>query len=262
MIEVCCPECGSHYRFAAPDGAPPQRFLCQACDSCFTIESQPNKVLLEDQAQQTTPPEPKPSPAPIAIANDAPIIPATEDLSPPLLSPPHRSPPHQSPQAMPAPQPRGKLWPWLLVLLLLISGIGFWLNHSRWMMAEIPLSVRAWWAPQRSLGWKIHDIHSQWVSRPQGKPLLTLSFTLENHTLFHRPPPPLLATFHTRNSHHIASPRVIVLTQQPTQQQLMQTPWIPPQEDHRKVPANGRLSYTVVFNNPPKLLKNIDLSLN
>ncbi|MDQ6950106.1 MAG: hypothetical protein Q9M26_00405 [Mariprofundales bacterium] len=278
-IAIHCPSCGNHYKFTHHSGPVPTRFHCFACGSEFNLPSPlitPCSTEQPDAAVDIEPPPPPPDDADPLLPSEAhphvddedSIIPANElEDEAPDQTATSNAPENIAIETLPnppiAPSRRGgRLWPWLLLLLLLISGIGVVLNQQRWLNAPLLLSVRAWWAPQRSLGWEITDIEPQWLPRHHAKPLLALTFNLHNHALFRRSPPPLLSTFRTMDSHHIESPQVVVLMQHLTQKQLMQEPWIPPENDHSDLPANSYRHYSIIFNNAPKLLKTIDLSLN
>ncbi len=151
----------------------------------------------------------------------------------------------------------------MLLLLLIISGIGFWFNQARWLNTSLPLTIRAWWAPQRSIGWEIDQIRPQWLPRDHAPPLLAIALQLHNRAFLSRAAPPVLLTLQVRNPQHASTgPQLVALTQQPSLVQLSQVPWQSPEDDHRPIGANGQRGYTIILDHTPKLLESVELALN
>ncbi|MDX8409293.1 MAG: hypothetical protein R8J84_04505 [Mariprofundales bacterium] len=287
-MEVCCPDCSKHYRFKLLDSTTPKRFLCHECHCEFQLQST-TEAPLETCAPESVVPTISAHPTPTesitpATEHDTPIPPtiatdteesklgpdpsttsATENAAPipPTIHPtkiPTPPPPMRAPEP---PVAQGKLWPWLLLLLLLISGIGFWFNQTRWLEASLPLTVRAWWAPQRSIGWEIDHIRPQWLPRDHAPPLLAIALQLHNRAFLRRAAPPVLLTLQVRNPQQpSAGPQLVALTQQPSLVQLSQIPWQPPENDHRPIGANGHRGYTIILDHTPKFLESVELALN
>jgi len=149
-----------------------------------------------------------------------------------------------------------------MALLLMIAGIGGWLNQQAWSHTQLVESVHAWWAPQRSIGWQISQARPQWINRQDAPPLLAIGVELRNGVLFDRAPPPLLLTTHIRGDNEAAESQLVTLHKQPSLIQLEQPSWQPPTADRTPIAAGAGRSYTIVLNHPPKLLESVELTLN
>ncbi|MDX8413591.1 MAG: zinc ribbon domain-containing protein [Mariprofundales bacterium] len=247
-IEIGCPNCGSRYRLAIADSDARERhFHCLSCDNHFATTLQSANRI------NVTPPEPSVTPASDSASAIFPNI-VTTPITPQPVCAAAAPPLHAAPSV--------RLWPWLMALLLIVAGIGGWLNQQAWLHTPLVESVHAWWAPQRSIGWQISHPRPQWINRQDAPPLLAIGVELRNGVLFDRTPPPLLLTTHIRGDNRAAESQLVTLHQQPSLTQLEQPSWQPPSADRTPISAGVRRSYTIVLNHPPKLLKSVELTLN
>ncbi len=261
---VTCPNCSSRYRLPEPpENGEVCAFHCHRCDTRFqmswgalappdTAAAPPSEPQREETVDDNGA-EPQPAPAETETGEESapppPIVPTMTDFADDTHA---TSPPPAAPTL--------RLWPWLLTLLLLIAALGLWINSDAWARSQLIESVRAWWAPQRSIGWQIRRGEPQWITREGAKPLLAIAIHLHNGVLFDRPPPPLLLTTHS--DHAEDDTHLIVLHRQPTLAQLEQPNWQPPSEDHTPIPAGGGRDYLVVLDQPPTTLRSVEIALH
>lgn len=258
-----CPFCGSAYRLQPPPPPGEHPFHCHHCDGRFRAEiARPLSPAAEKPSavDGATPPrngataaEAVPTPpmdgAAATGAGEPPIIPTMTDFA-------------DAPIAAPPKAPAQRLWPWLLAMLFLVALLGLGIHQQAWSHSRLIETIRAWWAPQRSIGWRLSHGKPQWIARRGAPPLLAISLRLHNGVLFDRPPPPIIVTARSNDPAVEPVTTLAMLFHHPTLAQLQQPEWQPPDEDRAPVPAGGSRDYLIVLDRPPPSLADVEIALH
>lgn len=282
-MHIECPKCHTGYHLDEIDED--AVLVCHRCRHEFRVpaESAPENRLPESPVTTTPTPEPELAghtfgannlEEPQTSAFDT-FQEATEPVheehtaSKRLIEPAHGIVPDvpAGPQAVgKAPIRKGpSLWPWLLIILLIIAAASFWANRGAWlsdpwlrsvlMNMDVPLDVR-------NTDWRVtpESVQSQWVRRDDGKQILVIEGRVKNQLQAELPPPHLrLRLFAADDPAHMLSEYILPITQPPLLGAIRRAPYSAPPEDTVPVTALGDRGFILILENAPKAMGDFTL---
>lgn len=160
--------------------------------------------------------------------------------------------------AGPPPRKRARIMPWLLVMLLLVAGGGFWFNKDAWLddpwlrsvllNAGLHLEIR-------DKDWKIvpESVSATWVQRKDGDAVLVITGAVRNLLQTDLLPPRVHFTLFARdNPDEIILERDLTITQPPLMQTIRQAPFTAPPPDNTPIGALDKRGFVLVLENLPQ----------
>jgi len=150
-----------------------------------------------------------------------------------------------------------RIWHWLILVLLCISGLGIWHNQKQWLaqpwvrslMMNMQLSVSS-----NPADWGIlkDNIHSQWIDRQDHSRVLFIDGYIQNRLLSDRTPPSIQISFFDMPNSSAIQTRTIAITEPPSLPTIRHAPYIAPATDQIPISAGGKRAFTLVIENVPK----------
>jgi len=165
------------------------------------------------------------------------------------------------------PPPRAKLriMPWLMAVVLLITGSGFWLNHDAWMddpwLRSVLLNVGIG-LEIRDKDWHINpdSVEATWLERGNKETVLVITGEVHNLLQTDLLPPLIHFTLFARdNPDELILERDLVITRPPLMQAIRQAPYLPPAHDTTPVAALGKRGFVLVLEDMPQNAGNFSL---
>lgn len=160
---------------------------------------------------------------------------------------------------------KSSIWPWLVMILLLLGSSGFYFKQDTWLShpwvrsllinAHIPL-------PVRNEDWSIvsDSVQAQWISRQDGSRVLLIEGKVENRLYCSMNPPKILVRFFAPGSNNLQAEQTHIITEPPTVGQIRQAPYITPAKDKVPVESRGSRTFMLVIENSPKGGDHFELS--
>jgi len=149
------------------------------------------------------------------------------------------------------------IWPWLLTMLMLLAAGGFWAQRDAWLdnrwlrstLTNIGMNM-----PMRAKDWRIESasVRPQWISRNDGSRVLLVHGVIDNLMRSEMPLPRIQLTFFSRAEPQKQLKQIALsIRLTPTDRQMHQVPYAPPQKDYAPVAALGKRAFTLVVSSMP-----------
>ena len=216
-------------------------------------EDHPDELSSTNEDQDI---EPVIVPASEKWIDDDSSVPPESDLVETTDSPPPSSPP---------PRAKLRIMPWLMGVIFLIAGTGFWLNHDAWMddpwlrsvMLNIGLDIEV-----RDKDWLVDpdSVSATWLTRSDKETVLVITGEVNNLLQTDLLPPNIHFTLFARdNPDELILERNLIITRPPLMQAIRQAPYMPPARDNTKIPALGKRGFVLVLEDMPQNAGNFSL---
>lgn len=150
------------------------------------------------------------------------------------------------------------IWPWLVVILLVISGGGFWYKQDVWLdhpwvrsvliNLHLPVAVR-------DKDWVIvpESVQGNWLKRDDGSQVLIIQGRIENRLYCELSPPKILVRFFDESGIDDAlEERVMPITEPPSMEKVKHAPFDKPELDRVAVEAQGQRGFFLVLESLPE----------
>lgn len=172
----------------------------------------------------------------------------------------------ESPDPIPPARNDISIWPWLVVILLIISGAGFWYKQDAWLdhswvrsvliNLHLPITVR-------DKDWVIvpESVQGNWLKRDDGSQVLIIQGRIENRLYCELSPPKILVRFFDESG--ISEPleeRIMPITEPPSMEKVKHAPFVTPGLDLVTVEAQGQRGFFLVLESLPE--RTADFTLN
>jgi len=158
------------------------------------------------------------------------------------------------------------IWPWLVVILLIISGTGFWYKQDVWLdhpwvrsvliNLHLPVSVR-------DKDWVIvpESVQGNWLKRDDGTQVLIIQGRIENLLYCELSPPKILVKFFDESGiTDSLEERIMPITEPPSMEKVKHAPFVTPALDRVAVEAQGQRGFFIVLESLPE--QAADFTLN
>lgn len=158
------------------------------------------------------------------------------------------------------------IWPWLVVMLLVIGSLGFWYKHEAWldhpwvrsMLINMHLPVEV-----RDKDWLIipESVQGHWLKRDDGSQVLIIQGRIENRLYCELPPPGILVQFFddTGITENIGE-KTLPITEPPSMEQVRHAPFTMPEHDRIPVEAQGQRGFFLVLESLPDSVADFTLT--
>jgi len=150
------------------------------------------------------------------------------------------------------------IWPWLMMILILLASSGFWVQRNAWLdnrWFRSALINVGFDMPRRAKDWRIAQasVQPEWITRLDGSKILLVRGNIKNLLNSDMPLPNIKMMFFSKTEpdKQIAN-AVLEITLNPSDQQTHQVPYLAPARDARLVPALGNRSFTIVAQSVPE----------
>jgi len=165
----------------------------------------------------------------------------------------------------PPPRARARIMPWLITVVLLIGGTGFWVNHDAWLddpwlrsvliNAGIDMEIR-------DKDWLVDpdSVSAVWVERKGADTALVITGEVGNRLQTDLQPPLIHVTLFARdNPDEVITERDMIITRPPLMQSIRRAPFIAPPRDNTPVAALEKRGFVLVLENLPQNAGNFTL---
>ncbi|MDX8403416.1 MAG: hypothetical protein R8K54_03305 [Mariprofundaceae bacterium] len=178
----------------------------------------------------------------------------------------HKTPKEPDAEALPPARKRVVIWPWLIAILLIISGTGFWFKQNVWLddpwvrslLINIHLPVEV-----RNRDWSIipGSVQGHWLKRDDGSQILTIQGRVENRLYCELPPPQILVQFFddTGITEKLGE-KLMPITEPPSMEQIKHAPFAIPDIDRVPVEDQGGRGFFLVIDSLPEHTADFTLS--
>jgi len=150
------------------------------------------------------------------------------------------------------------IWPWLIVILLAISGAGFWYKQDVWLdhpwlrsvLINIHLPVEV-----RDKDWFIipGSVQGHWLKRDDGSQVFTIQGRIENRLYCELPPPQILIQFFDNTGlTESLEEKIFSITVPPSMAQIKHAPFVIPKPDLLPIEAQGQRGFFLVLESLPE----------
>jgi len=229
-MHFTCPHCQTHYDIDSDIGSDisESTYTCHRCGGEFT----PHKAV-QDLSTQDQP------------ADDVLIL--------------------EQPEYAPVRQ-RSSLWPWLLVMLMLLISGSFWLQNDTWMnnlWFRSQLQSMGIQLPLRDIDWHIEpaSVHTRWLKRDTGDKVLMLQGTINNRLSLAMPLPRIRITFFSAEAPDTPLQSSIIHIIRPTTEHAIQTAaFLNPAWDLSSVPANSPYRFMILVQHVPENMADFSIT--
>ncbi len=150
------------------------------------------------------------------------------------------------------------IWPWLIVILLTISGAGFWYKQDVWLdhpwlrsvliNMHLPVEVR-------DKDWLIipGSVQGHWLKRDDGSQVFTIQGRIENRLYCELPPPQILIQFFDNTGlTESLEEKIFSITEPPSMAQIKHAPFVIPKPDLLPIEAQGQRGFFLVLESLPE----------
>jgi len=167
--------------------------------------------------------------------------------------------------AGPPPRAKARIMPWLITVVLLIGGTGFWVNHETWLDDPWLRSVLINTGVKmqiRDKDWRVQpdSVSAVWIERKNAGTALVI--TGEAHNLLQtelRPPLIHVTLYAQDNPDEIIAERDEIITRPPLMQTIRSAPYSPPPRDDTPIIALGKRGFILVLEDLPQNAGNFTL---
>ncbi len=169
------------------------------------------------------------------------------------------------PAGSPPQRAKARIMPWLIAVVLLIAGGGFWMNHDAWLDDPWLRSVLL----NAGLDMEIRDkdwhvdpgsVSAIWLERQGGETVLVITAEVHNKLQSDLPPPLIHITLYARdNPDELILERDLIITRPPLMQAIRQAPYSPPSRDNAPIAALGKRGFVLVLEDLPQNAGNFSL---
>ena len=159
---------------------------------------------------------------------------------------------------LPPARKRAAIWPWLMVILLIISGSGFWYKQDVWLdnpwvrsvliNMHLPVEVR-------NNDWLIipESVHGQWLTKDDGSRILMIEGRVANRLYSELSPPQIQVHFYDDSGlDHILGAVTLRITEPPGIEQVKHAPFEMPDIDRVPMEAQGERGFFLVIESLPE----------
>ena len=156
--------------------------------------------------------------------------------------------------------------PWFVVMLLIISGAGFWYKQDVWLdhpwvrslliNLHMPVEVR-------NKDWIIapESVTGNWLKRDDGTQVLVIQGRIENRLYCELSPPKILVQFFDDSGiAESIEARVLPITEPPSMEQVKHAPFVTPELDRVPIEGQGQRGFFLVLESLPE--QAADFTLN
>ena len=159
-----------------------------------------------------------------------------------------------------------RIWPWIVLVLLAIAGLGIWKNQTQWLehtwirsvMLKIGMPVK----PNPSDWLVVQDhVQNQWVDRQDHSRVLVINGYIQNQLLAEQHTPDLKLSFFDIPESGAISSRIMPITEPPSLPQIRHAPYMPPAHDNIPVSAGGKRAFTLVVENVPEGTRGVSIAI-
>ncbi len=167
---------------------------------------------------------------------------------------------NEEPQETVLPPARGRaaIWPWLIVILLMIGGSGFWYKQDVWLdhpwvrsvLINMHLPVQV-----RDRDWHIipESVHGQWLTRDDQSRVLVIEGRVANRLYSELSPPQIQVQFFDDSGlDQILGKVTVAITEPPGIEQIKHAPFVSPEIDRVPVEAQGERGFFLVLDSLPE----------
>jgi len=158
------------------------------------------------------------------------------------------------------------IWPWLIVILLVIGTIGFWYKKDTWLdqpwfrsvMINMHLPVEV-----RNKDWFIvpSSVQGHWLKRDDGSQVLVIQGRIENRLFCELQPPRILVRFFDDSGiTDSLGEQLLPITEPPAMEQVKHAPFVMPSRDMVPVEAQGQRGFFLVVESLPERTADFTLS--
>jgi len=165
----------------------------------------------------------------------------------------------------PPPRRKARIVPWLLAVVLLIAGTGFWINHEAWLdnpwLRSVLINL-GMGMDIRDKDWHIdpESVSATWLERRGGQTVLVITGDVHNRLQTDLPPPLIHFTLYARdNPDETILERDLIITRPPLMQTIRQAPYSPPPRDDTPIAALGKRGFILVLEDLPQNAGNFSL---
>jgi len=158
------------------------------------------------------------------------------------------------------------IWPWLIIILLIISGAGFWYKQDVWLdhpwvrsvliNLHLPVTVR-------NKDWVIvpESVQGNWLKRDDGSQILLIQGRIENRLYCDLSPPKILVRFFDESGiTDSLEERIMPITEPPSMEKVKHAPFVTPDLDKLAIEAQGQRGFFLVLESLPE--QAADFTLN
>jgi len=158
------------------------------------------------------------------------------------------------------------LWPWMIVMLLVIGSVGFWYKKDAWLdnpwfrsvLMNIYLPVEV-----RDKDWFIipGSVQGHWLKRDDGSQVLVVQGRVENLLYSKLPPPKILVRFYDDSGITDSLGETLMpITEPPSMDQVRHAPFKTPAVDKVAVESKGQRGFFLVLEELPERTADFTLS--
>ena len=150
------------------------------------------------------------------------------------------------------------IWPWLVVILLIIGGVGFWYKQDVWLEnpwvrstlinMHLPVEVR-------DRDWQIipESVRGQWLTRDDQSPVLVIEGRIANRLYCELAPPQIQVHFFDDSGlDQVLGEVTLSITEPPSIEQVKHAPFEMPGIDRVPVGAQGERGFFLVLDSLPE----------
>jgi len=160
--------------------------------------------------------------------------------------------------APPPARSRAAIWPWLIAILLIIGGSGFWYKQDVWLdhpwvrsvLINMHLPVQV-----RDKDWHIipDSVHGQWLTRDDESRVLVIEGRVANRLYSEVSPPQIQVHFFDDSGlDQVLGETTLAITEPPGIEQIKHAPFESPDIDRVPVEAQGERGFFLVLDALPE----------
>lgn len=238
-MHISCPHCLARHEVEAACGK--TSLLCHRCGLKFPVPDQTG--TLDEQETRLD-------------DRHGPAVPEDNDISGQAGS--HIAATTESAGINLPRRKKARIWPWLMIMLILIFSAGFWLQKDAWLdnrwfrSTAINLGCPL---PLRDKDWRIlpDSIQAKWITREDDSKALLIRGRVKNLLTSALPAPGIKITFFSdiNPDQQLGSQR-LPITLQPGKQSLLRVPYTAPEPDKVPVTPNGEREFVFLIESPPE----------
>lgn len=159
-----------------------------------------------------------------------------------------------------------EIWPWLIVMLLVIGSVGFWYKKDAWLddpwfrsvLINLHLPVEV-----RDRDWFIipSSVQGHWLERDDGSQVLIIEGRIENLLYCDLAPPKILVRFFDDTGiTESLGEKLMAITEPPSMEQIRHAPFKLPDSDKIDIESQGQRGFFLVVENLPERTADFTLS--
>jgi len=214
-------------------------------------EKSNGQVDLPEQAVSEEPPQSEPAASELEKPQEGPAVADEKDDTVP-------EPENNEPKPLAPARSRAAIWPWLIIILLIIGGSGFWIKKDLWLdnpwvrsvLINMHMAVEV-----RDRDWNIipESVHGQWLTRDDQSRILMIEGRVANRLYCELSPPQIQVHFFDDSGlDQVLGEITLPITEPPAIEQLKHAPFERPVIDQVPVEAQGERGFFLVLDSLPK----------